>query len=166
MKTEDSIKEMQDTVFAYVEKIKDLLSPELWQSQLTDCSKNEILILWDLFRHEEANMTQLAAYIHVPLNTATGIVGRMEKKKFVTRFHSPVDKRIVMIRLGEQGRIQMQQMISMLMRYGQKVLSGFSAEEINLLGRMMDQLLKVFTEEQGERENRTTHKKIRKIEIE
>ena len=31
--------------YTYVDSMKDLLSPQLWQNVLFDCSKNEIFIL-------------------------------------------------------------------------------------------------------------------------
>ena len=73
----------EEGVYAYVEQIKELISSDLWGNLLLDCSKNEILVLWFLYRQQEVNMTQIAEYIHVPLNTATGIVARMEKKKLL-----------------------------------------------------------------------------------
>ena len=77
--------EMENEIVHFVDDIKDLISLDVWENMLLDCSKNEVLILWLLYRQTEVNMSQVADYIHTPLNTATGIITRMEKKKLVTR---------------------------------------------------------------------------------
>ena len=80
--------ELDDLLFSYLDEIRELVSPETWGSAALNCSKNELLIMLLLYRRQEVNMTQIADYIHVPLNTATGIVDRMEKKKIAERNRS------------------------------------------------------------------------------
>ena len=109
-------------------------------------------------------MTQIADYIHVPLNTATGIIARMEKKMLVTRERSNEDKRIVTIHLGQQGEVQMLSMIKELASYGRRVLEVFSTEEIELFIGMMNKLIEIMKEDRKEVE--PERNKIRKIEIE
>lgn len=56
-------------IFEYIDKIKYLLSPEIWGNGLFNCSKNEVFVLL-LYRRSDVNMTQIADYLRVPLNTA------------------------------------------------------------------------------------------------
>ena len=81
----------------YIEEVKELLSSDLWDNIFLNCSKNEILIFWLLYQRSEVNMTEIAEYIHTPLNTATGIIDRMEKKELVVRTRSKEDKRVVLL---------------------------------------------------------------------
>lgn len=150
-------------IIHYVEDIVELLSPRVWQNILLDCTKNELLVLWLLFRNPQVNMTQVAEYIHVPLNTATGIIARMEKRELVQRERSSEDKRIVTICMGIQGNSQMQAVIKEFMYYGQKILESFTAEEIILLGKMMDKLSTVLRED---RQKERPVKTVRRISIE
>ncbi len=154
---------MEQEIFQFVEQLKDLLSPQMWENILLDCTKNEILILWLLFRNHSVNMTQIADYIHVPLNTATGIIARMEKKMLVVRERSDEDKRIVTIRLGQQGEVQITAMINEFTYYGRKVMESFSKEEINLFSSMMNKLIEIMSETRKEDYKQV---KVRKIEIE
>lgn len=154
----------EQEIFGFIDQLKDLLSPQIWENILLDCTKNEILILWLLYRRQNANMTQIADYIHVPLNTATGIIARMEKKMLVTRERSNEDKRIVTIHLGQQGEVQMLSMIKELASYGRRVLEVFSTEEIELFIGMMNKLIEIMKEDRKEVE--PERNKIRKIEIE
>ena len=79
-------------------------------------------------------------YKRQPLNTATGIVGRLEKRGIVLRVRSEEDKRVVTIQLSTKGMEQILAIINEIMYYGTKVLENFSQEELNLFFRMMDKL--------------------------
>ncbi|SFR59429.1 DNA-binding transcriptional regulator, MarR family [Anaeromicropila populeti] len=154
--------EFENEIIQYVEKIKELVSLEMWQNILLDCSKNELFILWLLYRSKEVNMTQIAEYIKVPLNTATGIMNRMEKKNLVIRQRSKEDKRIVTICLSEMGENQIQDIMTKAMYYGARLVGDFTSEEINLLLRIMNKLIDIMKEEASKE---ISKKKIRKISI-
>ena len=89
--------EMEQVLFDYMDQIKYLMSADLWGSEVLNCSKNELFVLFLLYRKESVNMTQIAEYLNVPLNTATGIVSRMEKRALLSRTRSLEDKRVVTI---------------------------------------------------------------------
>lgn len=156
-------KKFEEYIFQYVDQIKDLLSPQIWQNILLDCSKNEIFVLWLLYVEKEVNMTRIAEYIHVPLNTATGIIGRMEKRKLVVRQRSEEDKRIVTIKIGECGLEQIQLLLKEFMYYGQRVMEGFSKDELDIFFRMLNRFMEILKEERSRDEEKP---KVRKIVIE
>ncbi|HHV11397.1 MAG TPA: MarR family transcriptional regulator [Clostridiales bacterium] len=139
--------QFEKEIIQYADHIKNLLSAQLWQNVLLDCSKNELFILWLLFRQKEANMTQIADYINVPLNTATGIINRMEKKELIVRERDVQDKRVVIIRMGEKGSTQMQAVIGEFMYYAKKVVEAFTPQEMELLFRMFGKLSDIMGEE-------------------
>ena len=154
---------IEQQIYQYVDQIKDLLSSELWENILLDCTKNEILVLWLLYQSKEVNMTQIADYIHAPLNTASGIITRMEKRKLVSRQRSQEDKRVVTITLGGKGEAQIQAIIKEVVFYGSKIMQSFSQEEIQIFTRMMDRVINIMKEEHMKD---TVHTKVRKITIE
>lgn len=155
--------QIEQQIYRYVDQVKDLLSPEIWGNILLDCTKNEILVLWLLYRTKEVNMTQIADYIHAPLNTASGIISRMEKKELISRQRSQEDKRVVTIALGIKGEAQIQSIIKEAVFYGSKIMQSFSQEEIQLFIRMMDRVVDIMKEE---RTKDIQHQKVRKITIE
>lgn len=108
-------------------------------------------------------MTEIAEYIHVPLNTATGIINRMEKNEFIVRTRSKEDKRVVLIGFSEKGMTQFQNIINELMYYGMKVMSSFTKEEMDLFYKMATKVKEILKQEKKKEE---TPKKIRKITIE
>lgn len=155
--------ELSQFIIDYIEEVKELISSDLWENVFLNCSKNEVLIFWLLYRKEEVNMTEIADYIHVPLNTATGIIGRMEKNGFIMRMRSKEDKRVVHIRFSEKGMAQFEALVSELFRYGMQVAGCLTKEELDLLYKMTEKVLGVLRQE---KQKETASRKVRKIEIE
>ncbi len=147
----------------YIEEVKELLSTEIWENIFLDCTKNEVLIFWLLYRKKEVNMSEIAEYIHVPLNTATGIVGRMEKSGLVERTRSEEDKRIVLIRFSHKGMTQFQRLVGELMTYAMQILGALTPEEQKLLESMMTKVKEVLKQE---KKKEVIEKKVRRITIE
>ena len=147
----------------YIEEVKELLSSDIWENIFLDCSKNEVLIFWLLYQKSEVNMTEIAEYIHVPLNTATGIINRMEKNELIVRTRSKEDKRVVFIGFSEKGMTQFQSLVNELMYYGMKVMSSFTKEERNLFYKMTTKVKEILRQEKRKED---TTKKVRKIIIE
>ncbi len=162
-KEQDITQVLSQLVVYYVEEIKEILSSEVWESIFLNCTKNEILVFWLLYREGEVNMTELADYIHVPLNTASGIVSRMEKSGLLVRMRSKEDKRVVYVTFSERGRAQFEALIGELYNYGIQVASAFSQEEIGLFCRMTAKVIEVLRQEN--KRDRPS-KKVRKIVIE
>ena len=108
-------------------------------------------------------MTEIADYIHVPLNTATGIVSRMEKNGTVERTRSSEDKRVVLIGFSPKGEKQFQGLVGEMIIYGTKIFSTLSEEEIELFIKLMNKVKTVLKED---KKKEASSKKIRKINIE
>lgn len=158
-----NINELEKSIFEYVDKIRDVLSAEIWQNILLDCTKNELLLLWLIYRQKEVTMTQAAEYIHVPLNTATGIVSRMEKRNLLLRKRSEEDKRVVTLQLDSQGKIQIEQIMVKILFYGKRIMEDLSNEEVSLIIKILDKVPALLKEDQ---EKSLQSNKIRKISIE
>ena len=76
------INKIENIIFNYIDEFKVLFFPEQWSNIFLDFSKNEILALLFLYRKKNANMTEIAEYIMAPLNTATGVIARLEKNSW------------------------------------------------------------------------------------
>lgn len=150
----------QKEIYQYIDEVKELLSPDIWENILLNCTKNEMLILFLLYRSEEVNMTQVAEYIHVPLNTATGIVARMEKRNLLIRVRSIEDKRIVTIKLCDDGLQQIQSLIKEITYYGTQIAKSFTTEEMSLFFRMLQKTLQILKQERKREDNKSKVKKI------
>lgn len=154
-------------IFEYLDKIKYLLSPELWENELFNCSKNELFVMLLLYRRSDVNMTQVAEYIGAPLNTATGIVARMEKRGLVARKRSVEDKRVVTIQLTNDGLSTIKHIVNAIVHYGQLVMDSFTQDEITLVFKLIDKVMDTLSRD---REKNTkledAESRVRKITIE
>lgn len=165
MKIEDFgiSKDTFQNIVGYIDEVKELLSSDIWENIFRDLTKNEMLIFWLLYLKKQVNMSEIADYIHVPLNTATGIVSRMEKNGLIERTRSEEDKRVVHIVCAEKGKEQFQKLFLKMIHYGTRIFDSFTEEEIKLFFKMMDKVKTVLKEDKKEEESA---KKVRKITIE
>lgn len=147
----------------YMEEVRKLLSSDLWENIFLNCSKNEVFIFWLLHQKGAVNMTEIADYIHVPLNTATGIISRMERNGLVVRTRSEEDKRVVNIRFSEKGMEQFEALVRELVSYGLKVMGSFTKDEMELFYQMTSKIMEILRQENTKK---NAPKKIRKITIE
>lgn len=159
-----NIDNLEQMIFDYIDQFKILLSAETWENILLNSSKNEILVLLLLYRGSDVNMSQIAEYLAAPLNTTTGIVSRMEKKGMVARVRSASDKRVVTIVLTESGRTQVGNIMTLVLKYGEKILSTLSSEELSLLTGVIDKVTQILQD--VDLEEKPVEKKVRKIVIE
>lgn len=155
--------ELSRMVTDYIEEVRELLSSDLWENIFLNCSKNEVFIFWLLYQKRAVNMTEIADYIHVPLNTATGIISRMERDGLVVRTRSEEDKRVVNIGFSEKGMEQFETLVRELVSYGMRVMGSFTKEEMALFYKMTSKIMEILRQE-NRRER--TPKKVRKITIE
>lgn len=152
--------DIEKAIGNYMDDIRLMLSPKIWENLLLDCTKNELFILWLLYRHKEVNMTQIAEYVNVPLNTATGIISRMEKRNLVLRQRSIEDKRVVTIRLDSKGTEQINSIIKEAMRYSSSLIKAFTKEEIEIFLDILKRGMEVLKKESFKDKNKRTIKKI------
>lgn len=152
-----------NVIVDYIDEVKELLSSELWENVFLNCSKNEVFVFWLLYRRGEVNMTEIAEYIHVPLNTATGIITRMEKSGLIVRTRSQEDKRVVNISFSEKGMAQFEALVGEITRYGMQVVRSFTEEEMALFYKMTSKIMEILRQEN---QKETVSRKVRKITIE
>lgn len=155
--------DLEATLFDLIDQVKVIISQDVWENILLNCTKNEVFVLMLLYRQSDVNMTQIADYLNAPLNTTTGIVSRMEKKEMVKRIRSEQDKRVVTIELTAFGRKQMSDIMGMFLHYGQMVMTSLKAEEITLMSGVMSKIVALLQNTPVSQVE--TEKKIRKIAI-
>lgn len=158
------IDNLENSLFDLIDQVKVIISEDFWENILMNCTKNELFVLLLLYRKSDVNMTQIAEYIGAPLNTTTGIVGRMEKKDMVRRVRSEGDKRVVTIVLTEFGKKQVGDILGMFLQYGQMVIKALSAEELTLMSSIIGKVVSLL--QNNKLKSTTEEKKIRKIVIE
>ena len=158
---------MEEFVFELIDQCKLLFFPEQWNNAFMEYSKNEVFVLFYVYRKGGANMTEIAEYIGVPLNTATGIISRLEKRGVIRRQRDMIDKRVVTIAISEEGTRFLLLQLQELEHYYQLFMASVTEEEkrllVSLIGRFLDIISKDLSNKKQVQE---TKKTIRKIIIE
>lgn len=156
---------VEELIFEIMDKCKFIFYPEQQFDLFLNCSKNEIFALLFVYRQKQVNMSEIAEYMNIPLNTVTGVVSRLEKKHLVRRERSEEDKRVVTISLSEEGKGFMEHEVMELGSHFTRVMEKFSEEEKKTLFGMADKIFDVLNrkEKTGEKPKA---KKVRKIVIE
>ncbi len=158
---------LETIVFDYIDQFKFLLFPDQWSTAFLDYSKNELLALLYIYRNKTANMTEIADYISAPLNTATGVVGRLEKKLMVERRRGNEDRRVVNIVLTKTAEDFINQEKESIEYYFKKVYKELSEEEKVSAMSILSKVLTVLKEGKDSKNGvDNTVKKIKRIVIE
>lgn len=163
---EDSKVNIEGLLFSYIDEFKFLLYPEQWGGIFLDYSKNEILTLLLLYRFGSRNMTEIAGYINAPLNTATGVVSRLEKKEMVERIRSSDDRRIVQITLTEKARGFITEEKGIITYYIKKIYSALSEDEKRTALGIFSKVIQTLKAGRNTEREGDPAKKVKKIVIE
>lgn len=137
---------LEGTYWQFLDAAKDLLTADRWQGAVMDCSKNEQLALVHVYREGESTMSRIAEYVGVPLNTATGIATRLERRGLVERWRSESDKRVVSVRITNLGKEQVTELIRLIGSLLEGIIGDLDEDELRVLvkciGRLPDLLAK------------------------
>ena len=158
---------IEEFIFEFIDKFKPLFYPGQWNSTFLDYSKNEIFALLFVYRKGTVSMSEIAEYIGVPLNTATGIIGRLEKKGVINRQRDTIDKRVVTVNITSDGMEFLKNELNIISYYYNKLMDSISEEEKILLLKLISNFLEVMTQELPSKVNSDKQNmKARKITIE
>lgn len=159
--------DFESIIFDYIDELKFLFFPGQWSTIFLDYSKNEILVLLFLHKKKTANMTEIAEYICAPLNTATGVVNRLEKKKIVERIRGNEDRRIVNIVLTEAAEELMLEEKRQIVAYIKEIYSSLNDNEKTVGMSIVNKVMRILRNGPNrDNSNESTTKKVKRITIE
>lgn len=156
--------EIDDIVDLVIENVKKLFFPEEWINLDLKFSKSEIFALLFLDKRYEVTMTELVEYINSPMSTATGIVDRLVRNGYVKRDRSEMDRRIVILKLTEDGNRFIKNLKDIISQYLDMVLNDLTEEEkeflIHIVIKIVKNLQRKLDDNIVEDKNMNTIKKI------
>lgn len=153
-------------MFKNIDAFKDIFFNNKLSNGFLEYSKNEVMALFLIYRRDNVNVSEVAEYINAPLNTATGVINRLEKKKIVERRRDTEDKRVVKIYLTDEGRKQIKEQVDCICEYIKRIYLSLDTDEINTLAKVMKKIFTILKEEKLEDTSTKKEKKIRRITIE
>lgn len=134
--------EIDDIVDLVIENVKKLFFPEEWINLDLKFSKSEIFALLFLDKRHEVTMTELVEYINSPMSTATGIVDRLVRNGYVKRDRGEMDRRIVILKLTEDGNRFIKNLKDIISQYLDMVLNDLTEEEKEFLTHIVIKIVK------------------------
>jgi DNA-binding MarR family transcriptional regulator len=154
-------------IFEFIDQCKLLFFPEQWNNTFLDYSKNEVFALLLVYRRGHVNMTEIAQYLGVPLNTATGIVSRLEKRGVIRRERDLIDKRVVTIAICEDGKEFLTSQFKLMEHYYTLLMNSLSEDEKLIFIKLIGKFLEIVSQDLSKTDNlQEEKKKVKKITIE
>jgi DNA-binding MarR family transcriptional regulator len=157
--------DFETIIFDYIDEFKFLFFPDQWSTVFLDYSKNEILVLLYLYKKKTANMTELSEYICAPLNTATGVVSRLEKKIMVERVRGNEDRRVVNIVLTSAAEAFIEEEKKLLGYYFNEIYKSLTGEEKAAGISIINKVISVLKKGKSKETQDNTNKKVKRINI-
>lgn len=112
-------------------------------------------------------MTEIAEYINAPLNTATGVISRLEKKEMAARIRDEKDRRVVNIVLTKKAEDFIKEEKKLIEHYFKEIHSSLTQEEKESFISIVNKVMAVFRAEKDKANNVDKKaKRIKRIEIE
>lgn len=103
-------------------------------------SEKELFIIVSVGQKENLSMSELAATMEAPLSTLTSIVDKMVEKKYLLRWHSDADRRVVNVTLAAKGKASYKLFLRQKRLMAEKVLAQLNEKEQNSLLQVIDGL--------------------------
>jgi DNA-binding MarR family transcriptional regulator len=86
-----------------------------------------------LARHGEMSMSRLAEAQQISLSNATGLVDRLVERGLVERIGDPGDRRVVLVRISDDGRRQIERVDLLREDFIRRVVDRLDATELKRL---------------------------------
>lgn len=158
---------IEAVIYNYIDEFKSLILQGKKDSVLLDYSKNEVLAILFLYRKKVTNVSEIAEYIEAPLNTATGVISRLEKKNIVERRRDSEDKRVVNIIFTKTGEELFENEKELYSSYIIKVYNALSDEEKATALSIINKVISVLKAENSETNtDEKPVKRVKRINIE
>ena len=105
-----------------------------------DISHMDLSLIGFIGRNGEVIMRQVAEHCDVPLSTATWCVDKLVEKKYLHRFHSQEDRRIVKVALTKKGIGLFQLFQKKKLEMAQRMLENISPDKQEFLIEVLEQV--------------------------
>ena len=144
-----ALEDNQDLTRKIINQIRMLMqAEELYTKELIkkyQVSVSQLHCLLALYENGPLSISQIAGFIMVKPGTVTGVIDRLEKKRFARRVRKSNDRRVIIIELTDAGKKFVQNApppIHRKIMEGLKHLPGTEIEKIvyglNMITRMLD----------------------------
>lgn len=90
--------------------------------------------------HAKAHMSAIAKKLNITVGTLTVAINNLVKKKYVERMKSPDDRRVVLIRLNNRGRVVYRMHEKFHQELIERAVAGLTPEEERVLAQALTKI--------------------------
>lgn len=123
-------------LYACSKEVVRLYKPFLDEIDLTYTQYITMMVMWE---RKEINVKELGESLYLDSGTLTPVLKKLESKGYITRNHSKIDERSVMILLTEDGEVLKDKALTVPERVG-KCLK-LDKEEIGVLYKLLYKII-------------------------
>jgi len=105
-----------------------------------DLAEKELFIIAFIGENRSVKMSAIADYLQVPLSTLTTIIDKLVTNKFLLRYNSNDDRRVVKVELDRKGKASYKEFKIRREIMAKKTLGHLNAVEQETLIAYLDQL--------------------------
>ena len=128
---DDKINQFTSAMFGLVSAIKS--ESEHCCQVCGGVNEKELMIIAFVGDNKSVKMSEIAENLKAPLSTLTSIADKLVANKFLTRYNSDEDRRVVKVALTEKGQESYKLFLSQKKVMAKKVLAQFNEKEHHTL---------------------------------
>jgi DNA-binding MarR family transcriptional regulator len=98
-----------------------------------EINEKELMIIAFVGENKSVKMSDVADHLKAPLSTLTSIADKLVANKFLNRYNSDEDRRVVKVALSEKGKESYKLFLTQKKAVAKKVLNQFDEKEQNTL---------------------------------
>ena len=135
--------ELSESVGYLLGRVRSTLWNNVTQLTMADLgiTSTQASIMFMLASGRSLAAADLAREYGIDASAVTRLIDRLEKRGLITRLRSEEDRRVVRLALTEEGRTLAAQIPAIITKVLDKLLSGFTPEEVGFLKSMLRRML-------------------------
>lgn len=134
---------VEDSLGYLLARVRSMLWNSVTQMTMQELgvTATQASILWMLGSGQCLAAAELARQYGIDASAVTRLLDRLEKRGLLVRLRSQDDRRVVKLRLTEQGHAYAERMPALYDEVLDKLLRGFGPDEVSLLKSMLRRML-------------------------
>lgn len=109
-------------------------------------NEKELYIINYVGQRDNVKMSEIAADMALPMSTLTSIIDKLVEKKYLERYHSNEDRRVINVALGTRGKETCHIFMEQQQQMARRVLSDLDEKEQDQLIRYLEKMPDMFNQ--------------------
>ena len=140
----DAYKTINDILVHLINEIWELEGKAIITEEFKDITNNDMHIIEAIGLGEGNNMSSVAKKLNITVGTLTTAINNLVRKKYVERYRSDEDRRVVIIKLTDKGIHAYHHHADYHHQMTQAILDKLTEDEIPVLMKTLDGLTEFF----------------------